>query len=72
MKRRGFLFGAIAAPTIIGIDGKMKFFVPPTPKIITHPFHDDFTTDNLRFKVTERYAAALIRGAELFGTRMAT
>jgi len=79
VKRRGFLIGAIAAPTIIGIDGRMRFFMPPprciidtSPvQIVTHPFLDDnpFTTDDLHFKVRKHLAVGYMDRRLLFGTQ---
>lgn len=59
VKRRGFLFGAaatgliLAAPTIIGIDGRMKFSVAP-----------DFETALLRYRAYNRYAAGFENWSE--------
>jgi hypothetical protein len=48
MNRRGFLAGLIALPAV-------SYFLPP---VSGWPRFDGFTTDNLRFKSTERFSAA--------------
>jgi hypothetical protein len=73
--RRKFLFGAtaVAAPTIIGIDGVMKFFTPP--KLVIRPTRlivplalEDFTTDILQIRVRERWTIGYDAWRLAYGT----
>lgn len=67
--RRRFLIGAaaVAAPTIVGIDGVMKFFAPPTlmirptKLIVPLALEEEFTTDSLRYHAWARWLTGLQR-----------
>lgn len=57
--RRGFLSGVgalLAAPAIVRVSALMPI---STPKLL-----DDFTTDNLRYRATERFRAGWMNSAQ--------
>ena len=62
--RRNFLLGLLAAPVIVKVGALMPVKAVPTVRVYgrdiwDNPFYEDFETDNLRYKMVERYSFAV-------------
>lgn len=66
MNRRGFLAGLLATPILLPV---VKQFLPPVGGwISSRGWAGDFTTENLRFKTTERFAMGGTDVRAIYGT----
>lgn len=63
--RRNFLLGMLAAPLVVRAASIMPVKAAPQIVRVTgrdiwdNPFYEDFVTDNLRYRMTERYSFAV-------------